>query len=158
MNNDLDAIIRKPLQSLAERIREQHKRSKEFADTFSVEIKQSQGSFEIGVADSLQEIGEKMREGAKPSTLDALIRKYAKDNGIDLASYGKNGASPYDAEELGLRNFSTLLLDELKKNGMSLEYLQSGFEAEVDKTMDEITDRLIEYYDGEIDRMLGELK
>lgn len=162
MTKNLDALILPPLQSLAERIKNQHQRAGLTGKSIrSVDVKQSADGYQIEVTDSLQEISEKLKSGAKPSTLNELVAQYAKDNGIDLKSFAGNGASPYSPEERGLRNLTNLLSEELKQKGTSLDELMNGktsFDADTQKTLDEIADNLLQHYQqqvlDDIDRIL----
>lgn len=162
MNKQLDALILPPLQSLAERIKNQHKRAGLIGNSIkSVEVKKSSDGYQIEVTDSLSELSEKLKSGARPSTLEDVIAQYAKDKGIDIKSFAGNGASPYSPEERGLRNLANLIWEELKEKGTSLDDLLNGkttFDADTQKTLDEIADNLLRNYQQEvlddIDRIL----
>lgn len=162
MTKDLDALILPPLHSLAERIKNQHQRAGLVGGSIkSVDVRQSGEGYQIEVIDSLQELSEKLKSGAKPSTLEDLIAEYAKDKGIDLKSFVSNGASPYSPEERGLRNLANLLSEELKEKGTSLDELMNGktsFDADTQKTLGEIADNLLNHYQqqvlDDIDRIL----
>lgn len=154
MTKNLDALILPPLQSLAERIKNQHKRAGLVGNSIrSVEVKKSGTGYQIEVDDSLSELSEKLKAGAKPSTLTEIIAEYAKDKGIDLKSFASNGASPYSPEERGLRNLAYLLSEELKEKGTTLDDLLNGkttFDSDAQKTLDEIADNLLDHYQQQV--------
>ena len=162
MNRDLETLILPPLQNLAERIKHQHQRAGLTGGSMrSVEVKQTDGSYQIEVDDALSQLSDKLKAGAKPSTLTELVAQYAKDKGIDINTFAKNGASPYSPEERGLRNLTTLLAEELKEKGTALEELLNGktsFDTDTKQTLEQIADNLLKHYQqlviDDIDRIL----
>lgn len=162
MNKDLNTLILPPLQSLAERIKNQHQRTGLTGGSIrSVEVRQTDGTYQIEVDDSLSELSEKLKAGARPSTLAELVAQYAKDKGIDIKTFAQNGASPQSPEERGLRNLTTLLIDELKEKGTMLDELLNGkstFDTDTQATLDQIADNLLEHFQqqviDDIDRIL----